>query len=90
VILFIIIKMERYKNGKIYTLRSNQTDKFYIGSTCLPLYKRLYKHRNNYNEYLKNNKHYLTSFEIIKLKDCYIELLEDFPCNNKNELEKRE
>lgn len=83
--------MERYKNGKIYTIRSNQTDKFYLGSTCLELYKRLYSHRANYKAYQKdNNKNYITSFKILQYEDHYIELLEEFPCNNKMELEKRE
>jgi hypothetical protein len=31
----------KYQHGKIYTIRSFQTDKFYIGSTTQPLSKRL-------------------------------------------------
>ena len=79
-----------YKNGKIYSIRSYQTEDVYIGSTCQPLFKRLYDHRNNYKRYLNNKYHYVTSFEIIKLDDNYIELIELFPCNCKDELFKRE
>jgi hypothetical protein len=80
-----------YKKGQIYTIRSHQTDLFYIGSTCSPLAKRLHNHRKDYKYWLKNNeRNYLSSYEIIKFDDHYIELLEDFPCENKKQLNKRE
>lgn len=44
-------KPNKYLNGKIYTIRSHQTDKFYIGSTCSPLHKRLFKHRSNKRDF---------------------------------------
>ena len=74
-----------YSNGKIYTIRSHQTEKYYIGSTTAPLVKRFSQHNCNYNK----NKH-SNIVEIFKHGDAYIELLEDFPCKNKNELNKRE
>lgn len=83
-------KINKYQNGKIYTIRSYQTDKFYIGSTCSPLHKRLYQHKAVYKSYLKNSINFISSFDIIKYEDCYIELMEFFKCNTKNELEKRE
>jgi hypothetical protein len=76
----------RYLNGKIYTIRSFQTDKYYIGSTCTPLNKRLYKHRSAYNS--GNSR--ITSRKIVQFNDNYIELLEEFPCDNKMQLSKRE
>ena len=79
-----------YKNGKIYSIRNYETDKYYIGSTCQTLTKRLSKHKSNYRDWQKNGKRYMTSFEILKCNDCYIELLEEFPCENKNQLHKRE
>ena len=39
----------RYKNSKIYRIVNNENDKVYYGSTCLPLHKRMYKHRNKHN-----------------------------------------
>ena len=79
-----------YQNGKIYTIRSYQTDNVYYGSTTQPLSKRLSKHKETYKRYQNEKYHYVTSFEIIKYEDCYIELYENCPCNSKAELEKRE
>ena len=80
----------RYKNGKIYSIRSHQTEQIYIGSTCVPLCKRIYLHKAGYKHYLKHNKNYISSFEIIKYDDCYIELIEEYPCDNKMELTRKE
>ena len=68
----------KYHGGKIYTLRSPSTDKIYIGSTTQSLAKRKALH--------KVNKHN----EIAQLNDFYIELLENFKCENREELCKRE
>ena len=35
----------RYDNGKIYRITNNIDNMIYIGSTCLPLRKRLYCHK---------------------------------------------
>ena len=81
-----------FQNGKIYTIRSFQTEKYYIGSTNhKTLSQRLSKHKSNYKIWLRNNDmDYTTSFEILKYDDYYIELLELYPCNLKAELHKRE
>jgi len=79
-----------YHNGKIYTIRSNQTEKYYIGSTTQTLTKRLSKHKSNFEDWKRNGKGYMTSFEILKYDDVYIELLELFPCKSKEELNKKE
>jgi len=68
----------KYINGKIYCLRSHKTDNIYIGSTIQTLSKRLHKHKSEkYNE-------------LSKYDDVYIELIEEYPCNNKIELNKKE
>ena len=79
-----------YQNSKIYTIRSHQTDKIYIGSTCNELRKRLYQHKQDYKRFLKNKYHIVSSFEILKYDDCFIELYEKYPCSDKMELHKRE
>ena len=80
-----------FQNGKIYAIRSHQTNKYYIGSTNqLTLAQRLGKHRSNYKDYLINNNGYMSSFEILQYTDHYIELLELYPCNTKDELHRRE
>jgi len=80
----------RYQNGKIYKIVSDFTDNIYVGSTCCPLSKRIYQHKGNYNNYLNTNKKYVTSYELIKLGEVDIILIEDFPCDNKNQLHARE
>jgi len=83
--------MDKYKNGKIYTIRSFQTDDIYVGSTIEKLCSRMSKHRYEYRKYLKNNNRgFYSSFEILQYKDAYIELLEEYPCNSKEELCKKE
>ena len=79
-----------YKNGKIYNLVSFQTDKVYVGSTTQSLSRRKSKHKMSYNCWLNGNYHYVSSFELIKYNDCDIILLEEYPCENKMELHKRE
>ena len=80
----------KYHKGKIYTIRSYQTDKYYIGSTCDALHKRLYRHRIDYKNYLNDKYNFVSSFDIIKYEDHYIELLEDCKCETRNELTKKE
>jgi hypothetical protein len=84
--------MRDYKNGKIYAIKSYQTDEVYIGSTCEKyLSNRLKGHLYNYKEWKGGNRPYITSFLIIeKYPDYYIELIENCPCNNIDELRKRE
>ena len=71
-----------YKNGKIYKIVSDLTDKIYIGSTVQPLYKRYFTH--------KKHTHKCSSIELIKLGETRIELIEDFPCERKEQLNARE
>jgi len=72
-----------YQNAKIYAIRSNQTNKIYIGSTCQPLSKRFYEHKMIRNEC--KSKILLDNYD-----DCYIELIKNCPCNSKEELRKIE
>jgi hypothetical protein len=69
-----------YKNGKIYAIRSHQTEQIYIGSTTQTLTKRLSKHKTQN----------CSSKLILQYADAYIELIENFPCNSKEELNKKE
>lgn len=68
-----------YKNGKIYKLICSETQQIYIGSTTQPLYKRLHHH--------KSKKNRCTSKDLIEPK---IFLIEDFPCERKEQLHARE
>ena len=79
-----------YKNGKIYAIRSHQTDEIYIGSTTQPLSKRISSHKSGYKRYLDGLCNSVTSFKILQYDDAYIELFEEYPCDNKIMLNKRE
>lgn len=82
--------MPDYSQGKIYCIRSHQTDKIYIGSTCQPLSKRLSDHRTTYKKYKKGKHNYMSSYDILQFEDYYIELLREYPCKCKAKLEKKE
>ena len=80
-----------YSQSKIYKIISDLTDMIYIGSTKrVYLSDRLGKHNWEYREWLKGRKNYVSSFEIIKLENFKIVLIENFPCNSKDELVQRE
>jgi predicted ATP-grasp superfamily ATP-dependent carboligase len=76
----------KYQRGKIYTVRCLYDDKLiYVGSTTQKyLSVRMAKHRY-YNQLCS-----LTQYVNGDWKNWYIELYEDYPCNSKQELEKRE
>lgn len=71
-----------YKNGKIYKLWCLDCDDTYVGSTTQPLSTRLYQHKTQLNCSSK------ILFE--KSDNVKIELIEEFPCENKDQLNQRE
>ena len=85
-----VIQTNKYSNGKIYKIKSNQTEKFYIGSTINELKKRLIEHKSLYKCFQEGKGNFVASFEIIIFNDVSIELIEKFSCNSKKELLKRE
>ncbi len=76
--------MPDYQKGKIYKLWSPQgtEDELYFGSTTDELYKRKNQHKS------KRDCKSKILFE--KYDDVRIELVEDYQCNNKEELLKKE
>jgi group I intron endonuclease len=79
--------MPDYSKGKIYRLICNITGDQYIGSTTQSLAKRLGSHVAN----AKNENHtQFTSKSIIDRGNFSIVLIEDCPCENKSQLERRE
>lgn len=77
--------MPDYNNSKIYKLWSPQglENEIYYGSTCNDLRIRLCQHKTNAR---KCSSHIL--FE--KYDDVRIDLVEECPCENKEQLSKRE
>ena len=82
--------MEKYKRGKVYKIVSNKSDLVYYGSTICKLAVRLAKHKSEYKAYVNGKRYYISSFELIKLGDAKIVLVEDFPCERKEQLIARE
>jgi len=79
--------MVNYQLGKIYKLTSEHSEKIYIGSTCKPrLCDRKAKHVSDYKRFLNGKCYNMSSFDLIKLGEVDIVLLEKFPCNSKDEL----
>jgi hypothetical protein len=82
---------DKYKNGKIYTIRCKNDDTLiYVGSTVQPLFKRWFQHKKNLNNEKRNN---IISYKKIRetnIEDWYIELYEEFACENKEQLNRRE
>jgi hypothetical protein len=62
---------------------SASSDKYYIGSTIKSLNTRFTNHKYDYKLWLDNKTTWCSSFELIKNDDCYIKLIEDFPCATK-------
>lgn len=79
--------MPNYQFGKVYKIISPHSEKVYVGSTARKyLSSRFSGHQSSYRKYIKGQSSYLTSFELLKLGDCKIELLEAFPCTCIEEL----
>ena len=80
--------MPNYQNGKIYTLRThNNPDLIYVGSTTQTLAKRKIQHKSACKNESMNN---VSSKKIIEAGNYYIELVEKYPCESKEELFERE
>ena len=79
--------VNNYERGKIYKIVCNITGKQYVGSTTEPsLARRLAGHKGHYNSYLKGKRDYITSFEILKNGNYFIELICNASCNSRDEL----
>jgi group I intron endonuclease len=78
----------RYLRGKIYKLVSNVDDKIYIGSTCQQLSRRIFEHKGHSKK--EPNRPVYKHFTNIGWINAEIILIEEYPCNNKMELERRE
>jgi hypothetical protein len=81
----------KYKNGKIYTIRNiNDDTLIYVGSTVLSLYKRLSAHKTSSKDLRKKNMLLYIKMNETNINDWFIELFEDYPCERKEILNKRE
>lgn len=72
-------------DGKIYSIVCKTTGMHYVGSTCSTLQKRLKEHER----YFKN-KRTCTSWKVLENNNYEIVLLEEYKCDTRNDLLKRE
>ena len=79
--------MPDYKQGKIYTVRCKTDDTLiYVGCTTQSLCERMAKHK--YDSMKRPNICFYQHVD--DWDNWYMELFENFPCNSKEELNKKE
>jgi len=83
-----------YQNGKVYRIWSLETDSIYVGSSCDTLSNRFSVHKSEYKRWKEGDKtRYCSSsilFDQVGVENCKIELIKNFPCNSKTELNREE
>ena len=85
--------MPDYSKGKIYKIIDINNTKCYIGSTTQSLNERMSNHKRKYKSYKNGNHHKVSIFDLFDefgLENCKIELIEEYNCGNKTELERKE
>ena len=76
--------MNRYNNGKIYKLVNSVNDKIYIGSTAMPLTKRLSCHKKDARK--NPEQRVYKELNTVGWVNVRIIQIEEFKCETKNEL----
>ena len=80
----------KYQQGKIYCIRNTINDMIYIGSTCQKLSQRMTNHRSDMNKPTHQNMKLYKAMNELGKENFYIQLVEDYPCENIEQLLKRE
>ena len=79
----------KYENAKVYCILNLIDDDVYVGSTCQTLSQRMTKHRHN----TKSRPDAMKITQKMRdqgIENFYIKLLEEYPCENKEQLMKKE
>ena len=79
-----------HKNGKIYRILNTIDNDCYVGSTTQRLSKRMAKHREDMCRKTTSKSKLYTKMRELGPENFYIELIEEFPCENIEQLRKRE
>jgi hypothetical protein len=82
--------MPDYTKGKIYKIYSPTKNLMYIGSTTRNIAQRMAEHVSHFKRYKNGKGNLFTSFKILECEDYKIELIENYPCNNSQQLTKKE
>jgi hypothetical protein len=81
-------RMSRYQNAKVYKLVNDTDDEFYIGSTSMSLAKRKSSHKAMAK--IQVNRRVYAHLNEVGWEHVRIVLVEAYPCENKQELLRRE
>ena len=84
------MKYNKYNNAKIYKIVNNVDDMVYIGSTCLSLSKRKYLHKTEQVADKSPNRRLFLHTKKYGWDEFDIYLVEQFSCNNNDQLRQRE
>ena len=79
-----------YQEGKIYKIYNTINDDMYVGSTTLKLCERMRDHRKCVNNEAKQHLLIYKAFREHGIEHFFIELIEKCPCDDKDELRKKE
>lgn len=86
--------MVNYQNSKIYKITANEGKLIYVGCTTNKLKQRFTNHKSQAKRYKAGNHSYriskISSYPLFDYDDVKIELIEEYPCNDKIELHSRE
>jgi group I intron endonuclease len=76
-----------YRNGKIYKIVNDVNKRVYIGSTTTSLPRRFTLHKNMAKS---RTSAFYNALNEIGIEHFRIGLIQDYPCENKDELETKE
>ena len=79
-----------FTKSKIYKITNDYNDEVYIGSTCNKLTKRFSQHRNNSKHPNKKDRPLYTLMNEIGENRFRIQLICDYPCEDKYQLKQKE
>ena len=81
---------QKLQNAKIYKITNDYNDDIYVGSTCDTLNRRFIRHKVE-SKWERNKKTlFYQLINEIGFTRFRIELVEDFPCNDKYQLRQHE
>ena len=81
---------QNFTNGKIYKITNNINNEVYVGSTCDILRKRFSNHTRQITQESKKNRPLYKLMIELGCDAFRIDLIEDYPCEDKQALRQRE
>lgn len=82
--------MPDYQQSKIYKIVSPDIEECYVGSTTTSLSCRMAQHRRMHKRWVNGKGDYTSSYAILDYGNAVIILIENYPCNSKEELIRKE